>query len=140
MAIAYFACFDVADSFNALGSVTCKATGKPDVVIDLTAIAANDEFSVSTSVFNWFWYALQTDGGDKKASQHNGSFPTKHWGKALSDALSAEATSQGWAGTLTAGCDIYSFSLGTAAAPFCYFIADSQTLTNINFSTPSPWP
>lgn len=83
---------------SSLGTLTLTTAGKPNIVINLWQLAANDYNSVTSQ---WFWHA-QTAAAFSIMGRPSGLVQYKHYstksiGRVLQDAMNAGATAQGWA-------------------------------------------
>lgn len=136
----YHATFDVAVAhpyigvLNTAGTLTLKTSGKPDVVVAVSAITSLAvSGGASVSVFNHSKYPLgHTTGADRlKTPRLAATHPTDSFASAVEAALQAEATVQGW--TTPAGITV-SVSDVTAFYTFAYSVQDFELLFSSSFT------
>lgn len=113
----YYASYDVA--LLALGNITLATSGKPNVVVNISAVTSTDAHSVASSLFLSHVHHGVT-GEDPAASTRFAHYAQLAFSDALQAAIQTEATAQGWTSvgsidvSVANATGIWTFTYGSA--------------------------
>jgi hypothetical protein len=138
--VLYMPFFDASDSDHGLTSITLSTAGESNIVINLSAIVANDENSVSSSIFSHY-HATDIESFDPEQTVRFAHFARSSYSVALEAAIRAAMTTGTWPSPSSFNCDFsYVTGLITMSYTQTFGVAWGSQWQNallLGFTTPS---